>query len=73
MGPEEAIIGALIEGARFRPKKKKVIFIVIPRIDKRKSFSQSIFFTSRFFAAKGKTRSMAKKNLKKAKVNGGRF
>lgn len=73
MGPDEAIMGAFIDGAYFRPKKKKVIFIVIPKIDNNIKLNQSVFFIHKDLAANGKRRHEAEKNRKKAKVKGVMF
>jgi len=70
MGPEEAIIGAFIDGANSNPRKKKVIFIVMPKIERRNKFSQSFFSIHSDFTAKGKSKYEAAKKRKKARVKG---
>lgn len=72
-GPEAEIIGALMEGARDNPQKKKVILMVIPEIDINISCFQSVWPINLFFGRNGRSSNEAPKNLKNAKVKGGIF
>ena len=56
-----------------RPKKKKVIFMVMPKRDNKMSLPQSRFSIWRLCMAKGKRRRVAPKNRKKARVKEGIF
>lgn len=67
------MIGALMDGASLRPKKKKVIFMVMPLNDKRRILSQSFFSIHKLFTAKGKSIIVAPKKRRNAKVKGGIF
>lgn len=70
IGPEVAMIGALIEGASLSPKKKKEIFIVIPKRERIINFGQSSFFILREWTARGRRRQEAREKRRKARVNG---
>jgi hypothetical protein len=72
-GPEEAIMGALTEGACLSPRKKKEMFTVIPKKDKSTKVNQSFFSILSWFTAKGKRIAAPSKNRIKARVNGGIF
>lgn len=67
------MIGALIDGAYSKPKKKKAILRVMPKNDNKISLSQSSLSIRKFRKLKGRRISIATKNLKKARVNGGIF
>ncbi len=67
------MIGAFIDGAYFKPKKKKVILIVIPKKLSKNKSDQSAFLTLKSLAQKGKSMRVAPKKRKKARVKGGIF
>jgi len=67
------MIGALIDDASFRPKKKKVILAVIPASVRRTNFPQSFLSIAKVEQTKGKRIQEAAKKRKKARVKGGIF
>src|SRR3989339_116949 len=71
-GPEEAIIGTLILSVFTNPKKKKEIFMVIPKKPTSNISSHCLPLNfCHLFKAIGKNISPAKKKRIKAKVKGG--
>ena len=70
IGPEVAIIGALMDGARSRPKKKKLILIVIPKRESKSNGPQSLRLILRLPEIKGNRISAPIKKRRKAKVKG---
>lgn len=69
-GPADPMIGAFMEGANLRPKKKKVMFMVIPDTESKMSFVQSSLVIQKLLTAKGKRSREALKKRKNAKVKG---
>ena len=71
-GPEEAITGTLILSVFAKPKKKKEIFIVIPKKPTNNISSHCLAVSfCHLFKAKGKNINPAKKKRINAKVKGG--
>ena len=71
-GPEEAITGTLILSVFANPKKKKEIFIVIPKKPTSNISSHCLALNfCHLFKAIGRNISPAKKKRMKAKVKGG--
>ena len=69
-GPDEAMIGALMDGESVRPKKKKEILRVIPKRERRTNLGMSRLCMFSLEKVKGRRIRAAPRNLIKARRKG---